>query len=132
MIILFSANLPPSCATTMMLQVAAAVAVVVGAPAPIGQLRLSRVLSSGAVLQAEAPTLSGWADAGATVKASTTDGESATSTAGPDGLFVLRLRPRPAKVEPEGIGIKISSSTAGAPIALNDVRHPHTIYWILI
>ena len=49
------------------------------------------------------------ADAGATVTASTTDGEAATSTAGPDGLFVLRLRPRPATVEPEGVGAVVDA-----------------------
>lgn len=79
-------------------------------------LRLPRIITSGMVMQAERPTIYGWASSTA-VAVRTSDGETTEANVH-GGRFTVRLAARPATVV-EGVNITITSG--GESVVLRDV-----------
>ncbi len=93
------------------------------AAAQDASFRLARAYSSGLVLQAEFPSLSGFGVAGANITVTTTDGETASGTVDAHSLeWVVDLAPRPASAPKDSAAIGMTVSSPGLPnITLSDV-----------
>ena len=89
---------------------------------PLPPFRLPRHITSHAVLQAEAPRLTGWAPSGATVTIKVSDGEQARAVASASGAWSAALRARNASSSASGgVTITLSTASAPAPIVLEDI-----------
>ena len=88
--------------------------------APPAAFRLPQHITSHAVLQAEAPRLTGWAPGGEYVTVRVSDGEEVRATAAASGEWAAVLRPRKASGA-AGVNITVATPSVPTAIVLSDI-----------
>lgn len=89
---------------------------------PPSAFRLPKHITSRAVLQAEAPRLTGWAPSGESVNVRVSDGEEVRATAAASGEWAVVLRPRKATASSAaGVNITIATPSVPTAIVLSDI-----------
>ncbi len=90
--------------------------------APPAAFRLPQHITSHAVLQAEAPRLTGWAPSGENVTVRVSDGEEVRATAAASGEWTAVLRPRKATASgAAGVNITVATPSVPTAIVISDI-----------